>query len=300
VLASQVSSRVAVTTCLGPVRVGADSIQEVAMSAPAQSLDFSNFAAIYERFLVGPLFQPWAKVLVTRIAPVSGERVLDVACGTGIVARTVRARLGLDVAIVGVDLSPVMLATARQMAPDIDWRQGNATSLPLGDGEQFDVVFCQQGLQFVPDKPAAAREFRRALAGGGRLGVATWRPDEEIPMFRQMRAVAERHVGPISDHRHSFADADALAGLLTDAGLGDVRVQTIADTTRVDDGPLFARLNTMALMGMSPAAKAMSEDDRAAVVTTIVEECVQEVLPRYADGTGIAFANCTNLATAYA
>jgi ubiquinone/menaquinone biosynthesis C-methylase UbiE len=274
--------------------------QEVAMSLPAQPLDFSNFAVLYERFLVGPLFQPWAKVLIDRIAPARGERVLDVACGTGIVARTVRARLGPDAAIVGVDLSPAMLAAARQAAADIDWREGTATNLPLGDGERFDVVVCHQGLQFFPDKPAAAREFRRALVEGGRLGVATWRPDAEIPMFRQLRAVAERHVGAITDQRHGFAEAEALASLLTDAGFSSVRVQTLADTTRFDDGPMFARLNTMALIGMSPAAKALNEDDRASLAAAIVEECVQDVLPRYADGTGIAFTNCTNIATGHA
>jgi ubiquinone/menaquinone biosynthesis C-methylase UbiE len=274
--------------------------KEVAMSAPVHSLDFSNFAAIYERFLVGPLFQPWAKALVARGAPAPGERVLDVACGTGIVARTVRARLGSAVSIVGVDLSPAMLAAARLAAPDIDWREGNASSLPLAAGEQFDVVFCQQGLQFVPDKPAVAGEFRRALANGGRLAVATWRSDEEIPMFRQMREVAEGHLGAIADQRHGFADAEALGALLTDAGFTDVSVETIADTTRFDDGPLFARLNTMALMGMSPAAKAMSEDDRTQLAARIVEDCIERVLPRYADGTGITFANCTNLATARA
>jgi len=270
------------------------------MSSPTQSLDFSNFAAIYERFLVGPLFQPWAQVLVARIAPAPGERVLDVACGTGIVARTVRARLGPAASIVGVDLSKAMLAAARQAAPDIDWREGNATSLPLAAGEQFDVAFCQQGLQFVPDRPAAARELRRALVEGGRVAVATWRSDEEIPMSRQLRAIAERHVGAIIDQRHGFAEAEPLAALLTEAGFRDVAVQTVADTTRFDDGPLFARLNTMALMGMSPAAKAMSEEDRAQVAARIVEDCVQQVLPRYADGTGIAFANSANLATARA
>jgi ubiquinone/menaquinone biosynthesis C-methylase UbiE len=267
------------------------------MSTPHQSLDFSNFASLYERFLVGPLFQPWARQLVERAAPANGERVLDVACGTGIVARTARARLGPAALIVGVDVSPPMLAIAREVAPDIQWRLGDATNLPLAVGERFDVAFCQQGLQFIPDRPAAVREFRRALARGGRLVVATWRPDVEIPIFPQLRAVAERHVGPIADQRHAFADAAALTSLLSDAGFTDVQVQTLADTTRFDDGPLFARLNTMALMGMSPAAKAMAEPARAELVTTIVEECVQQVLPRYADGTGIAFANCANVAT---
>lgn len=270
------------------------------MSQPAPSLDFSNFAAIYEQFLVGPLFRPWAETIVARVRPVPGDRVLDVACGTGIVARTVRSRVGPDVTVVGVDVSPGMLAVARDRAPDVDWREGNAMDLPLADDERFDVVVCHQGLQFFPDRTAGARQFRRALVPGGRLAVATWRPDDEIPLFREMRSVAERHLGPIADQRHAFADADRLAELLVDAGFHDVEVETLGDTTRFEDGPTFARLNTMALVGMSPAAKAMDDVQRAGVVEAIVEQCVRQVLAHYADGGGIAFANRTNLATARA
>jgi ubiquinone/menaquinone biosynthesis C-methylase UbiE len=98
-------------------------------------------------------------------------------------ARVARQRLGETGYVVGVDISPDMLAVARAVEPAIDWREGNASGLPLRDGEQFDVVVCQQGLQFFPDKPAAAAQMRRALAKGGRLAVATWRPDDEIPLF---------------------------------------------------------------------------------------------------------------------
>jgi ubiquinone/menaquinone biosynthesis C-methylase UbiE len=237
---------------------------------------------------------------VQRRRPAPVERVLDVACGTGLVARTARARLGSAVTVVGVDMNPAMLATARAAAPDIDWREGNALSLPLSNGEQFHVVICQQGLQFFPDKAVACREFRRALARGGRLAVATWRPDDEIPMFREMRAVAERHVGPIVDSRHSFGDADAIARLMTEAGFGDVQVETLRATTRFGDGRVLAQLNTMALMGMSPAAKAMPDDERARMIAAIVEQSVEEVLPRYRDGADIAFANATNMALARA
>jgi ubiquinone/menaquinone biosynthesis C-methylase UbiE len=119
----------------------------------------------------------------------SGDRVLDIACGTGIVARVARERFGDAGSIVGIDVSPDRLAVARAVAPSIDWREGNASALPLHDGEQFDVVVCQQGLQFVADKPAAAAQMRRALAEGGRLAVATWRCDDEMPFFREIRRV---------------------------------------------------------------------------------------------------------------
>jgi ubiquinone/menaquinone biosynthesis C-methylase UbiE len=272
----------------------------VPILSPVQSLDFSNFAAVYDDCFVGPLFQPGANMLVSRLAPSGGERALDVACGTGIVARTVRARLGSAVSIVGVDVNPVMLAMARHFAPDIEWREGNATTLPLGDGEQFDLVFCQQGLPFFAERPAAARQFRRALTAGGRLGVATWRPDDEIPVFRQIRAVAEQYLGPIADQRHSFADAEPLVRLLQQAGFMDVQVETRAVTTRLPDGPLFARLNTMALLGMSRRADALSEPERSRLAAKIFEQCVQRVLPYYADGPGVVIVTRMNVATARA
>lgn len=270
------------------------------MFPPVHLVDVGNFAAIYEDCFVGPLFQPCANALVRRLSPSGGERALDVACGTGVVARTVRARLGPGVSIVGVDVDPVMLAIARQFAPDIDWREGDATTLPLTDGEQFDVLFCQQGLPFFGEKAAAAREFRRALTDGGRLGVATWLADDDVPIFRHIRELAEQYVGPIADQRHSFGGAGALAGLLEDAGFTDVSVETLAVTTRLPDGPLFARLNTMALMAMSCTAARMSAPDRTRLEATILAQCLRNVLPYYSDGPGIVFVNRMNLATARA
>src|SRR5689334_25445430 len=92
------------------------------------------------------------------------------------VARLARGRLGPDARIVGVDLAPAMLAVARAVDQTIDWRQGEATSLPVNANEQFTVLTCHQGLQFMADKPAAVREMRRVLTSGGRVAIATWSP----------------------------------------------------------------------------------------------------------------------------
>src|SRR5215813_12434884 len=139
------------------------------------------FTEIYERVLVGPLFRPFAEQMVSRVAPIRGDSVIDVACGTGIVARIARERLGPEVRIVGVDVAQAMLAVARTVDPTIDWREGNAVSLPVSDAEHFTVLTCHQGLQFMPDKAAAVREMRRVLAPGGRVAIATWRSLEDIP-----------------------------------------------------------------------------------------------------------------------
>ncbi|WP_181170158.1 MULTISPECIES: methyltransferase domain-containing protein [unclassified Mesorhizobium] len=252
---------------------------------------------MYERWLVGPLFRPWAEATFEEVKLSPGHRILDIACGTGIVARIAKERLGASGYVVGIDINPDMLAVARTVAPNIDWRVGNAGALPLGDREQFDVIVCQQGLQFFPDKPAAAVEMRRALAPGGRLAVATWRSDEEIPFFRELRRVAERHLGPIADMRHSFGNAAPLEALLRDAGFHDVRSRTISRAIRFEDGAAFLRLNTMALVGMSAAGKAMAEQERKRVVEDIVNGSAA-VLRSRSDGSGVVFELSSNLATA--
>lgn len=256
-----------------------------------------SFPEIYEQALVTPLFRPWAGPVLDDVELAVGDSILDIACGTGIVARLAKERLGETGKVVGVDLSPAMIAVARRVTPDIDWREGDACALPLQDDEQFDVVVCQQGLQFVPDKPAGACEMRHALASGGRLAVSTWRPDEEIPFVRELRRVAERHVGPIVDRRHSFGEAGPLEMLLRDAGFHDVRSKIVSRTIRFEDGSVFARLNAMALVGMSASAREMSDEDREQTVTAIVHDSA-EVVSRNTDDTGLAFELATNVATA--
>lgn len=252
---------------------------------------------MYERQLVGPLFRPWAEVLLQHAGLAAGNRVLDVACGTGIVARLAKERLGEGGQVVGVDLSAPMLAVAATIAPGIDWREGNASALPVGEGEAFDVVLCQQGLQFFPDKPAAAREMRRALAPGGRLAVATWRALEEVPLVRELHRVAERHVGAIDDQRHSFGDAGALEGLLAGAGFVDIRMETISRVVRFADASVFVRMNAMAMVGMSTASGTMEDAERARMVDLIIRDSF-EVLAPFAEGEGLAFEIGSNVATA--
>jgi ubiquinone/menaquinone biosynthesis C-methylase UbiE len=256
-----------------------------------------SFPEMYERWLVGPLFRPWAEMTLDELALSSGDRVLDIACGTGIVARVARERLGEAGYVVGIDISPDMLAVARAEEPAVDWREGNASALPLRDGEQFEVVVCQQGLQFFPDKPAAAAQMRRALVKGGRLAVATWRLDDEIPLFRELRRVAERHLGTIADQRYSLGDAAALEALLRDAGFHAVRSRVLSRTIHFGEGASFLRLNAMALVGMSAPAKEMDDQEHKRVVDEIVSESAS-VLKQYADGSGAAFELSTNLATA--
>lgn len=236
-----------------------------------QQIAQGSFPEMYERELVGPLFQPWAEDIVglTRVGP--GDRVLDVACGTGIVARLAGERAGDAGHVVGVDVNAGMLAVARRLAPHISWRDGDATALPVGAAERFDIVTCQQGLQFFADRALAMGEMRRVLGPGGRLAVSTWRSDEEMPVLHELRRIAERSVGPIPDRRHSFAEAGELEALLVDAGFEQVRVEAVTKTIRFRDGAVFVRLNAMALVGMS-AGKHLSDEERARIVGDIVSD----------------------------
>jgi len=269
------------------------------MAASPLGLFTGSLPEMYERFLVAPLFRPFAQELLDRAGISRDDRLLDVACGTGIVARLAREMIGDRGRVVGVDASPGMIAMARTVAPAIDWREGDAAHLPVGDDQAFEIVSCHQGLQFFADKPAATREMRRALAPGGRLALATWLPVQDIPLIRDLQQVAERHLGPIADQRHSFGDADALGRLLGDVGFHAIQIETVTRAVRMHDGAVFPRLNTMALVGMNAAAKAMSEEQRAQVTAAITSDSMDVVQP-YLDGGELVFDLSSNMAVARA
>jgi ubiquinone/menaquinone biosynthesis C-methylase UbiE len=258
-----------------------------------------SFPEMYERWLVlvGPLFRPFAETIIhdeLELRP--GESVLDIACGTGIVARVAKERIGEHGRVVGVDISPDMLSVARKVSPPIEFREGSATALPLREGEQFDNVVCHQGFQFFPDKAAAAAQMRRAVKEGGKLGVATWRSDEESPFLHELRRVAERHLGPIADQRYNFAETELQAFVL-EAGFKNVAVKTISHTIHFDDAGSFVRLNSMAFVGLSTAGKGMDEGQRRQVVDAIVTDSAA-VLKSYSKGPAVDFVLRTNAATA--
>jgi ubiquinone/menaquinone biosynthesis C-methylase UbiE len=260
----------------------------------------SNFAEAYEQMLVRPLFTPWANRLLDRVPLAPGARVLDVACGTGALARAVIARLGGDARVTGVDRNPPMLAVARRVAPAVDWREGDAAALPVAPDERFDAAFCHEGLQFFPDRVAALRAMRGVLVAGGRLGVAVWRSVEENGVFHALDQVAERFLGPIDDVRHSFGDANALAQLLTECGFANVKVEPVTADVRFNLAPeQLARLNGNAVLGMSAAGRSISDDEKAKSIAEIVDASLEEIAPYVIDGI-IVTPTSANLATALA
>jgi SAM-dependent methyltransferase len=158
-----------------------------------------SHADAYERLAVPALFAGWAASLVDLVSPAPGAHVLDVGCGTGIVARTVAARAGPGGRVEATDSDPAMLEVAREVsagdAVPIGWHEGDALDLPFEDAA-FDAVLCQQALQFLEDPAAALAEMRRAVRAGGCVAVGTWRGVQEGPASRVLGAAFARHLGP--------------------------------------------------------------------------------------------------------
>jgi ubiquinone/menaquinone biosynthesis C-methylase UbiE len=186
-------------------------------------------ANAYETLFVPALFRQWSPRLLDASQIQFGQRVLDVACGTGILAREAVLRIGSTGSVVGLDPNPGMLAVAEQLAPTVEWRQGMAESLPFPD-QSFDLVVCQFGLMFFTDRRQALREMLRILTPGGRLGVAVWNSIDNIPAYACEVAVLERIAGrQAADALRApfvLGSRQTLAKLFADAGADSVETTT--------------------------------------------------------------------------
>jgi SAM-dependent methyltransferase len=155
------------------------------VTQPPPLFGAADAAAAYETNLVSRVFLPYAERLVEAIAPTGDEDILDLACGTGAVTRLVAKRCGPE-RVTGVDITEAMLDVARKLLPEVTFKQGAFDALPVPDASA-DVVLCQQGLQFAPDRPAAVAEMARVLRPGGRIAVACWVDARRIPVFNAFR-----------------------------------------------------------------------------------------------------------------
>ena len=186
-------------------------------------------AVAYEKDFVPAIFAQWPPVLAEVAGIRSGDRVLDVACGTGILAREIAARVGPSGHVTGLDLNEGMLAVARRLRPEIDWRQGDAAKLPFEDSA-FDVVVSQFALMFFPDRVAALREMWRVLAPRGRLAVAVCAPITLTRGYSVLAGILRREAGhdaaAMVEGYFALGDQPELQQLCTAAGIGGVRVLT--------------------------------------------------------------------------
>lgn len=245
-------------------------------------------AEIYDSWFVPVLFAPVAEQMVAGTALLPRARVLDVACGTGIVARTVAARLHGQGAVSGLDLNPAMLRVAHHASDaaglTIEWVQGDAQALPFPDAS-FDLVFCQQGIQFFPDRALAVAEMHRVLAPGGEVAVACWRGLARNPFFAHFAQVVQEQVG--SDALalpFALDDPLELAGWLQQAGFQDVSVEPIAFTAVYTDPERFVEMQMTASAAGIRALQGMSHDELVSVIEAIRADMAGPVGDATVDG----------------
>ena len=199
------------------------------------SKDLIDAGRGYEALFVPALFDVWTKHLVEGAGVGQGSHVLDVACGTGVLARNALARVGANGRVVGADPAPGMLAAAKELEPAIDWVLCSAEALDVDD-ETFDCVISQFGMMFFEDRKKSAKEMFRALKPGGSLAIAVWRSVEHNPAYADIISVLEKHVGTAAADAlrlpYSLGNSDEVTETLKSGGFGEITVEAKTETAK--------------------------------------------------------------------
>lgn len=256
-------------------------------------------AAAYEAYLVPVIFEGLSEQLVATAGVQPGDRVLDVACGTGVVARTASRHMGGNGTIIGVDLNSDMLATARDAArgvtPTVEFREADVTRLPFDD-DTFDVTLCQEALQFFPDRVAALREMARVTVPGGRVAFSVLRSLDHHPVYAILASSLGEHVGPHAAEMMGspfiLGNGDVLRDAAHDAGLEQVTVRISIGEERFPSVGEFLRWEAAS----SPLAATLGQLDAEATALLVAE--LDVALAPYLDDIGLVFANQTHIVTA--
>jgi ubiquinone/menaquinone biosynthesis C-methylase UbiE len=228
------------------------------MQTASETFRISPAAAeLYESQFVPALFAEWAPHLTELAGIAPGQAVLDVACGTGIVARTVAAVQRGKGRVVGLDLNEAMLDVARRVRPEIEWRHGDAAHLPFPDGS-FDVALCQMAFMFFPDRSQVLKEMARVVTAAGTVAFSVPSRLESQPAYAPFVELAARHAGPeaigLLGTYFASGDLDELRRLIASTGLYVAAVRTHVGTvkcpsvdafvaTEVESTPLRERIS---------------------------------------------------------
>jgi ubiquinone/menaquinone biosynthesis C-methylase UbiE len=247
-------------------------------------------AQLYVRYLVPAITSVWATDLVQRAALQVGERVLDAACGTGIVGRLAAQPVGERGAVVGLDFNPGMLTVARALPPPfgaaITWQEASVLAMPFPDAA-FDAVLCQLGLQFFPDRPQALSEMRRVLVPGGRLLLSVFGPIEHNPATHALAGALERHLradaAAIKRAEHALADTKELRDLATNAGFGDVTIDTVTHEVHFPSAREYVRIQLAATPLATPISE-LTDEQREPLVDAVVADVAIALQSRIRDG----------------
>ena len=224
---------------------------------PAETFSLSLEAAeLYESAFVPAFFAQWAPTICAAAGVGPGQRVLDVACGTGVVTRTAAALVAPTGFVVGLDVNEAMLTVARRVSPALEFRQGDASALPFPD-ESFDTVLCQLALMFFPDPATAIGEMARVAKPGGSVAILVPSALSAQAAFAPFVAMAARHAGPealsLLSTYFVFGDLDQLVRLVESKGLRATAADTRSGTyraasvdafvtTEVESTPLLERI----------------------------------------------------------
>lgn len=253
-------------------------------------------ATSYQDQLVPALMEEWAPRVADAAGIRPGHRVLDVACGTGVLARAAASRAGPGGAVTGLDLDPGMLAVARRLSPTLRWQQGAAETLPFSD-QSFEAVVSQFGLMFASDPAVALREMMRVLVPGGRLAVAVWASLADTPACAAEVTLVDRLAGAAAADvlRAPFVlgEAGRLADLCLAAGIPEATI------TLQQGRGIFPSIRSMVevdLRDWLPVMGVVLEED---LVAAILREAEVALAPFVTDdGASVAFASPALLVTA--
>jgi SAM-dependent methyltransferase len=260
---------------------------------PAVPQTLIDAANTYEARFVPALFREWAPIVADAAKIGSGDRVLDIACGTGVLAREAASRTGRSGRVAGLDPNLGMLTVARRLAPGIDWREGVAEALPFPD-RSFDVVVCQFGVMFFSDRDRAVGEMLRVMVPAGRCAVAVWDGLQNAPAFAilvdLLDQVAGRAAGDALRAPFALGDTQVLAGLFNGAGADAVHLTTRGGTARFLTIDEFVEAE---LRGWLPVMGIVLSEPQ-------IERILAEaggVLARYVNADGLAFDISAHLVT---
>jgi ubiquinone/menaquinone biosynthesis C-methylase UbiE len=248
-------------------------------------------AEVYEDFLVRWQLRPWTAVLLAEAAILPGERILDLAAGTGIVAREAAPFVGERGGVVALDINPAMLAVGRSLpepaVASIEWVEGDAAALPLPDAA-FDAVLCQHGLQYFADRPAAAAEVRRVLVSGGRALLVVWQALVHNPVQEALNAAGQCRVGvaPLAT-AFGLGNACEVGRLFESAGFADVTVTGRELVVVFPSRAEFARRMVESVAHVVPELAGLDALQRAELARAI-EEDARVTLQSHAWGGGVA------------
>ena len=234
-----------------------------------------SYAEAYERFVVPALFAGWAASLVEMVSPARDAHVLDVGCGTGVVTRAAHKYLGTAGRVSAVDNDRAMLQVAKEAADGlgapIQWLEGDAARLPFGDS-QFDIVYCQQALQFLADPLATLTEIRRVLRPGGRIALNTWRGVRDRGASQVLGGVLARHLGPDAARELNapcgFGNPEALGMLLSESGFTLLYSGVLVETLRVASAESLLDLASL-ITSLGPWLKDLTADARRRLVSDL-------------------------------